>query len=283
MHVFEHVLIPLNKNDAHDSHFCHFFQCSPDDPGLPKPLPPPTKDTCMETDQQEPSLDKNELTSSAKPSKKPDDVNLNLSGMSDVSLSSSPGGDDTRHGPKTPPTRGPDSLNVSDISSDFDNDQQPGEAHEDAPVNQAEKIGKEEAVVVQEVESAIAPPTDKPEGTTSEEDIPGNQAVVVKETESEEVAADEEMKSAECAETVTSDATTESTALLPAEDVPHPLLVEPLSSQGSAPPSPSAVGTPIKTPGKRKVAVECTYTLWHKLWVVRTVTLYQKINGTCRN
>jgi hypothetical protein len=46
----------------------------------------------------------------------------------------------------------------------------------------------------------------------------------------------------------------ESSSVLPGEEVPHPLLSEAASQQESAPPSPTAIGTPTKTPGKRKVS-----------------------------
>ena len=227
---------------------------------LPKPIPSLPQD--METDRYMPSGDEEWSPGATEPTSK-DEVSLNLSSVSDVSLESSPGDDDDlRDGPKTPPmdTSKQTLVNVSDISSDFDNDQSLDGPREEAPTNQAEKEEEEEneASALQEAET-VAPPTDKPEDIRGE-DVPSNQAVVVKDTISEEalsqvLAADEETKSAECAESATSIATTEDAA---EGDVPHPLPAEAVSLQESAPPSPTAMGTPTKTPGKRKVRITIT-------------------------
>lgn len=249
------------------------------------PKPTPSLPEGMETDRYMPSGDEEWSPGTTEPtSKVQDEVSLNLSSVSDVSLESSPGDGDLRDGPKTPPmdTSKPTLVNVSDISSDFDNDQSLDGPKEEAPANQAEKEEKEEeneASALQEAET-VAPPADKPEDIRGE-DVPSNQAVVVKDTISEEalsqvLAADEEIKSAECAESATSIATTEDAA---EGDVPHPLPAEAVSLQESAPPSPTAMGTPTKTPGKRKVRMDVNYNHCPRCnFVKSTVTVYVSVH-----
>ena len=244
---------------------------------LPKPTPSILED--METDKYMPSDDEEwSPGATERTSKVQDEVSLNLSSVSDVSLESSPGGDDDdlRDGPKTPPmdTNKQTLVNVSDISSDFDNDQSLDGPKEEAPANQAEKKEEEnEASALQEAET-VATPTDKPEDVRGE-DVPSNQAVS-EEVPSQVLAADEEMKSAECAESATSIATTEDAA---EGDVPHPLPAEAVSLQESAPPSPTAMGTPTKTPGKRKVRMDINYNHCPRCYFVKSTTVAVYVNA----
>ena len=190
----------------------------------------------------------------------PDDTDLNLSSVSDTSLPSS---EEEGNGPKTPPIEPhplPESslVNVSDISSDLDNEQLSSENIGEAPANQTE-MKRDSASVQQEMESVT---TNQPVGG---EDAPGNQPVAAESMVEEEGPSlktggvEEEIKSADAAELSgvmdkpSGDDSAEGAGIFPVEDVPHQHLVETLSLQGSAPSSPTAVGTPTKTPGKRKV------------------------------
>lgn len=186
-----------------------------------------------------------------------DDVDLNLSSVSDTSLASNDDDEEGETGPKTPPTEPgePSLINVSDISSDMDNDNEQlvSGGLEEVPTNKAEKTGEKSNQL--ETTGVLV---NQPE---IDEEVPGSQPVVSKETTHEEeslhLASSEEVtKSADSAELSIPDAATassESTAVVPVEDLPHPQLAEVVSQQESAPPSPTAVGTPTKTPGKRKV------------------------------
>lgn len=190
------------------------------------------------------------VASSAQEGDQDDSVDMNLSSVSDTSLVSSDDGD-CGNGTKTLPTESkePSLVNISDISSDLDNDPLLSEDVGDAPVNQAgETRDTADSSVTQDVESSA--PVSQPEGS---EDAPSNQPVVAKDTTSKEVS-EEVMKSADSAEIGKVDSISEAAStVLPLEDVPHPLPVESVSLQGSAPPSPTAIGTPTKTSGKRKV------------------------------
>lgn len=178
----------------------------------------------------------------------------NLSSVSDTSLASCSG--DEGVGPRTPPTEPnePSLINVSDVSSDLDDGERAlMSSQEDAPGNQAEKSGGDgDGSQPEERDTGVS--ANQPE---SGEDAPGNQptATAVEETTA---ASEEVLKPADSAElsgALSSDTVAvESANILPGEEVPHPLLSETASQQGSAPPSPTAVGTPTKTPGKRKVS-----------------------------
>ena len=185
----------------------------------------------------------------------------NLSSVSDTSLASCSG--DEGVGPRTPPTEPNESslINMSDVSSDLDDGERAlMSSQEDAPGNQAEKPGGD-GVSSQPEEKDTVVSANQPE---SGGDAPGKQPIA---TAMEETAADSEdvLKSADSAELsgmLSSDTVAvENANVLPGEDVPHPLLSETASQQGSAPPSPTAVGTPTKTPGKRKVRKNCIISL----------------------
>ena len=195
----------------------------------------------METD--EPTNETEALTESVETGKLKDDVDMNLSSVSDTSLVSS---DDGGTGAVTPPTEPnePSLVNISDISSDLDNEPTVPEDKGEPPVNLPEKTADADANVVQEVETAVF--VGEPE---SKEDAPSNQPVVVMDTVTKEISQEKYADSAELSRA-------ESTSDVPtAEDVAHPLSAEVLSFQESAPPSPTAAGTPTKTPGKRKVII----------------------------
>ena len=176
----------------------------------------------------------------------------NLSSVSDTSLASCSG--DEGVGPRTPPVEPnePSSLvSVGDISSGLDGEQALKSSQEDVPGNQAEKGGGDGASAQPE-ESGISANKSETGG-----EAPGNQPPTATAMEETSAAASEDiLKSADSAELSGSDtvAMESTTNVLPGEDVPHPLLSDTASQQESAPPSPSAVGTPTKTPGKRKVS-----------------------------
>lgn len=178
----------------------------------------------------------------------------NLSSVSDTSLASCSG--DEGVGPKTPPTEPNEHslINVSDVSSDLDDGEQAlMSSQEDAPGNQAEKPGGD-GVSSQPEERDTAVSANQLE---SGGDAPGNQptATAMEETTAASEDVPKSADSAELSGVLSSDtAAVESVNVLPGEEVPHPLLSETASQQGSAPPSPTAVGTPTKTPGKRKVS-----------------------------
>ena len=178
-----------------------------------------------------------------------DDIELNLSSVSDTSLASCSG--DEGVGPRTPPTQpiAPSVINVSDISSDLDSEQHLTGCHEDAPDNQGKKMGEDEGSTLSEVGgTGIGVSANQMD---SGGDTPANQPIV-EETTAVGGVQEDVSKSADSAELsgiLSSDVTT----MEPGEDVPHPFLVEIASLQDSAPSSPTAVGTPTKTPGKRKV------------------------------
>ena len=176
----------------------------------------------------------------------------NLSSVSDTSLASCSG--DEGVGPRTPPVEPnePSSLvSVGDISSGLDGEQALKSSQEDVPGNQAEKGGGDGASAQPE-ESGISANKSETGG-----EAPGNQPPTATAMEETSAAASEDvLKSADSTELSGSDtvAMESSTNVLPGEDVPHPLLSDTASQQESAPPSPSAIGTPTKTPGKRKVS-----------------------------
>ena len=183
-----------------------------------------------------------------------DDVELNLSSVSDTSLASCSG--DEGMGPKTPPTAPNKSFltNVSDVSSDLDVEQPQTSSQEDAPGNQAEKMGGGGAQPEERETSTTGASTNQLE---SGGDTPGNQPVATA-TEETAAASEDLQKSADSTElsgVSSSDvASSERDSVLPGEDVPHPLSIETTSLQDSAPSSPTAMGTPTKTPGKRKAS-----------------------------
>ena len=184
------------------------------------------------------------LTEPPETGKLDDDVNMNLSSVSDTSLVSS---DDGGMGAVTPPTEPsePSLVNVSDISSDLDNEPPVAVEKGENPVNLSEKAGDGDDNVAQEVEAAVS--VGEPE---SKEDVPSNQPVVAMDTVNKDVS---EGKSADGAELSKTEAISEVSSIQPSDDMPHPLSAEAVSLQGSAPPSPTSAGTPTKTPGKRKV------------------------------
>lgn len=183
-----------------------------------------------------------------------DDVELNLSSVSDTSLASCSG--DEGVGPRTPPADPNKSslINIHDVLSNLDGEQPQTSSQEDAPDNQVEKTGGDGAHPEERETSTTGVSTNQPE---SGGDAPGNQSMA---TAMEETAATSEdvPKSADSTElsgiSSSDAATVERDSALPGEDVPHPLLNESASLQDSAPPSPTTVGTPTKTPGKRKAS-----------------------------
>ena len=179
----------------------------------------------------------------------------NLSSVSDTSLASCSG--DEGVGPRTPPIEPNKPSNVGDTLIGLADDQALKSSQENAPSNQAEKGGGGDGASTQPEERDIGVSANQSE---SGGEAPGNQPPTATAMEETTAAASEEVvKSAESAElsgVLSSDtvAMESTTNVLPGEDVPHPLLSDTASQQESAPPSPSAVGTPTKTPGKRKVS-----------------------------
>lgn len=176
--------------------------------------------------------------------------------MSDTSLASCSGEEAER--PGTPPTEPnePSSISVGDTSTELE--QPLIGSHEDVPTNQTEKMKADETIqTVQEDGKTSASVSVNQQDSGG--DAPGNQPAISTSV-AEAVPVSEDVSksdsSAEFSGVSVSDASASyGTGLLPpGDDLPHPLLTEPTSLQDSAPPSPSAVGTPTKTPGKRKVS-----------------------------
>lgn len=181
----------------------------------------------------------------------------NLSSVSDTSLASCSG--DEGVGPRTPPTEPnePSTLiSASDVLSDVDGEPVVMSSQEDAAADQSEKTGGGDKASTQpeERDSDVMPANQPKSGG----DVPGNQTTPTAMEETTTAASEDVLKSADSAElsgVLSSDtAASENASILVGEDVPHPLLSETASQQDSAPPSPTAVGTPTKTPGKKKVS-----------------------------
>lgn len=178
----------------------------------------------------------------------------NLSSVSDTSLASCSG--DEGVGPKTPPPEPnePSLVNVGDVSSDLDGMKVVASSQEDAPGNQEEKAGGA-STQPEERDAGMILSANQPE---SGGDAPGNQPTATSMEETTTAVSENVLKSADSAElsgVLSSDTVAgEGANVLPGEELSHPLLSETASQQGSAPPSPTAVGTPTKTPGKRKVS-----------------------------
>ena len=192
----------------------------------------------------------------AEPQGRDDDVDLNLSSVSDTSLASNDN-EEEETGPKTPPTEPsePSLVNISDVSSDLDNEPPLSGELGETPTNQPMGVGEKS-------QELPAGGINQPE---SGEEALDDRPLVAKETGNDDEAppptggVEEATKSADSAELSSVD--TRATEEMLAEDVPHPHLAEVVSQQESAPPSPTAVGTPTKTPGKRKVTSLLDYTL----------------------